>query len=178
MSLLIQVFADECKSEYEGSQSPGLGGGQQRGHLNEEITFREPLISQEMPVAPDTKKAKIQISNCIQGFPVPSGFCARAGIACLCHLMLNPRAAPSLPAAVEALCSHPFLPRKVSVAPGLILMPQGDPLRGPLCKPHFEGRPAGVLMATGGVKWAGPAGVLGAIVTALTLMDAHSSKIP
>lgn len=57
-------------------------------------------------------------------------------------------------------------------------MPQGDPLRGPLCKPHFEGRPAGVLMATGGVKWAGPAGVLGAIVTALTLMDAHSSKIP
>lgn len=50
-------------------------GGQQRGCLNEEISFREPLISQEMPVTPDTeKKATIQISNCIQGLPVTQDF--------------------------------------------------------------------------------------------------------
>lgn len=138
----------------------------------------ELLISQEMPVAPDTKKAKVQISNCVQGLPVPSRFCSGAFIAFLCHLMLTPQAAPSLPAAVEALHSLPFLPRNVSVALGLILIPQGDPLRGPLCNPHFEGALYRVPVATEAVKWAGPAGILGAIVSALILMVSHSLKIP
>lgn len=179
LSLLIQIFADECKREYEGSQSHGWGDEQQRGHVNKEISFREPLINQEMPVAPDTKKEqKFRFQIVFRDYLFPQDFVPEQALPafatwCWAHW----QHLPSL--------QHWKLFAAFPSSPGMCLWPQawswsskGTLWGDPYATTTLRGCSAGVLMATGGVKWAGPAGLLGAVVTSFILLDSHSSKIP
>lgn len=181
-------------SENEGSWSP-VWGGRQRGQLNEEFRFREPLIRQEMPVALDTKRRQkfipVQVcQNCIQGslFPSETLCQSRYRLSLPLPLDAEPMGGTFSPAAVGSSSQFCLPPQKCACGP------RPDPGQHFCCgqvipgyrgsstpRTYYSGRVEqpglqlhkaprkGVLRAPGGDEWTGPAGVSGAIIAALIL---------
>lgn len=186
LSLVIQIFAVECKSEYDGSRSPGWRGWVgSRGDVWMRKSVLGSLLSVKKCQWHQTQKKRQQFRFQIvfRDYLLLKILCWSRHCLSLPLSDAEPSGSTFTPCSNGSSLQPSLTPQKCVCGLSLILIPQGDPLRRHLWTlsghlSSLSGHSAGVLVATGGIKWAGPAGVLGATVTALILTDSHSSKIP